>query len=157
MCCNELLLVNHIKKYHNGGVKILGYSVPYTKTWTLEGYDDSNNLIIKVDKNERHNYLKYAEFIKQLKLKGYKLKPEQMKEIKDELLDRKFLPYARFDDLIEIAGRVHLTKCDNIYQTIDIDSNYIYSIKNFDYNTKCCIAEQLGLTIEELNEILENI
>ena len=160
MCYSNLKEINSLKIFHDGGKKVLGFEVPFTKTWTIEGYVD-NNLIISVSKSERHNYLKYVEFIKQLKYKGYKLNKNQREHIKNykddygnSFLMKSFISQAGMSDLVEIGNKAHLTDCYN--NKIDVNENYIKSIKNKEENEKRCVAEQLGLEYEELLDILKH-
>ena len=159
MCNLNLKEVNSIKKFHDGGKKVpfTNIEIPFTRTWTLEGYDENNKLIVSVSEGEKHNYLKFAEFIKQLKLRGYKLTNGQRDTIKEyPFLDPKFIPYAKMSDLIEIANRVDLNTCDG-YSKIKVTESYIYQLKTFDENVKKCVAEQLGLGHKELENILSKI
>lgn len=159
MCNLNLSEVSSIKKFHDGGRKVpfTNVEIPFTRTWTLEGYDSNNNLIVSVSKSEKHNYLKFAEFIKQLKLKGYKLTKGQREEIKAyPFLDPQFIPYAKMSDLLEIANRVDLNTCDR-GPIIKVTENYIYKLKSSNEDLNKCIAEQLGLEYSELLNILERI
>ena len=47
MCNLNLREVSYIKKFHDGGrrVPLTNLEIPFTRTWTLEGYDENNNLI----------------------------------------------------------------------------------------------------------------
>ncbi len=157
MCNLNLREVSSIKKFHDGGRKVplTNVEIPFTRTWTLEGYDN-NNLIVSVSKSERHNYLKFAEFIKELKLRGFKLSKDQMEEIKEyPFLDPQFIPYAKMSDLVEIGNKVNLNDCNG--NSINVTESYIYSLKLLDEETKICVAEQLGLKYEELLSILSKI
>ena len=157
MCNLNLRVVSSIKKFHDGGRKVplTNIEIPFTRTWTLEGYDN-NNLIVSVSKSERHNYLKFAEFIKELKLRGFKLSKDQMEEIKEyPFLDPQFIPYAKMSDLVEIGNKVNLNDCNG--NSINVTESYIYSLKLLDEETKICVAEQLGLKYEELLSILSKI
>lgn len=158
MCNLNLREVSYIKKFHDGGrrVPLTNIEIPFTRTWTLEGYDENNNLIVSVSRGERHNYLKFAEFIKELKLRGFKLTKEQREEIKEyPFLDPQFIPYAKMSDLTEIGNRVNLNDCNG--NTMNVTENYIYSLRSVDEETKKCIAEQLGLEYNELLNILSRI
>jgi hypothetical protein len=156
--------VSKIKQFHDGGVKIFGVAVPFTKTWTLEGFDQNKKLIVSVSNKERHNYLKFAEFIKQLKSEGYKITGEQRDEIKtckidsDRFLMEEFIPRAGINDLIEIANKIGISEnMSDVNDTIEINNNYLYSLKNKDESCKIYIADQLGLEYSELQKILSNI
>ena len=158
MCNLNLREVSSIKKFHDGGRKIpfTNIEIPFTRTWTLEGYDENNNLIVSVSQGERHNYLKFAEFIKQLKLRGYKLTKDQRDTIKEyPFLDPQFIPYAKINDLIEIGNRANLTTCGG--DRIEVTEHYINQLKSFNEDVKKCISEQLGLEYHELQKILSNI
>jgi len=158
--------VSDIKQFHDGGIKIpiFGGSIPFSKTWTLQGFDQNNTLIVSVSDSERHNYLKYGEFIKQLRLKGYKLTSKQRVDIKtykingDRFLMEEFIPKAGINDLIEIGNRIGISEnMSDVNDTIEINKNYIYSLKNKDESCKIYIAEQLGLEYDELQIILSKI
>lgn len=162
---NNLIDVSRINQFHDGGIKIpiFGGSIPYSKTWTLQGFDQNNTLITSVSNGERHNYLKYGEFIKQLRLKGYKLTSTQRVDIKTckietEFLMKEFIPKAGINDLIEIGNRIGISEnMSDVNDTIEINKNYIYSLKNKDESYKIYIAEQLGLEYSELQNILSKI
>lgn len=163
---NNLIEVNKINQFHDGGIKIpvIGGSIPYTKIWTLQGFDRDHVLIVSVYSKERHNYLKFAEFIHQLKLKGYKLTDDQRKNIKtyeidgDRFLMEEFIPRAGINDLIEIGNKIGISEnMSDINDTIEINNNYLYSLKNKDESCKKYIAEQLGLEYSELQKILAHI
>ena len=50
MCNLNLREVSYIKKFHDGGrrVPLTNLEIPFTRTWTLEGYDENNNLIVSL-------------------------------------------------------------------------------------------------------------
>jgi len=156
--------VSKIKQFHDGGVKLFGVPVPYTKTWTLEGFDQNNKLIVSVSNKERHNYLKFAGFIQQLKSEGYKLTDEQRVNIKsckidsDRFLMEEFIPRASISDLVEIGNKIGISEnISDVNDTIEMNNNYLYSLKNKDESCKKYISEQLGLEYSELQKILDNI
>jgi len=162
----SLIEVSEIKQFHDGRIKIpiIGGSFPFSKTWTLQGFDQNNTLIVSVSNGERHNYLKYGEFIKQLRLKRYKLTSTQRVNIKtyeingDKFLMEVFIPRAGINDLIEIGNRIGISEnMSDVNDTIEINKNYIYSLKNKDESYKIYISEQLGLEYDELQNILSKI
>ena len=106
---------------------------------------------------------KYGEFIKQLRFKGYKLTSTQRVNIKSckietEFLMKEFIPKAGINDLIEIGNRIGISEnMSDVNDTMEINKNYIYSLKNKDESYKIYIAEQLGLEYSELQNILSKI
>ena len=98
--------ISRMEFFHDGGNHIFGIPVPFSKTWTLEAYDENNNLICYVSKSERHNYLKYARFIIALEDHGYKLRTDDRVYLKSgakDFLIPSYVPRANRDDLYEIT------------------------------------------------------
>ena len=115
------------------------------RTWTLKAYDANNSLICTVNKNERHNYLKYVRFIMALREKGYKLRKcdrEKLKSDEKNFLMKSYIPKATKSDLIEIAKIAGLS---------DYEINNIRNLTKLEHE---CIAEKLGL---EYNELKDNL
>ena len=115
------------------------------RSWTLKAYDVNNNLICTVDKNERHNYLKYVRFIVALREKGYKLRKcdrEKLKSGEKNFLMKSYIPKATKNDLIEIVKLAGLS---------DYEINNIINLTKSEHE---CIAERLGLEYEEFLNIL---
>ena len=68
---------------------------------------------------------------------------------------RSFISQAGMSDLVEIGNKAHLINCYNV--KIDVNEDYIRSIKNKEENEKICVAEQLGLEYYELLDILKHV
>ena len=144
---DNLKEISRMEFNHDGGVKILGIEVPFSKVWTLEGYDDSNQLICSVSKSERHNYLKYVRFIMALKHNGYKLRKEDrvlLKSGSKEFMIRSYISKATRSDLYEIALITGHNK------------SVVDNIKYQDEATKKEFAEINGLEDNELEFILKD-
>lgn len=115
------------------------------RTWTLKAYDNNNNLICTVDKNERHNYLKYVRFIVTLKQNGYKLRECDRKKLKSgekNFLMKSFIPQAQRSDFYEIANIVG-------YSKFEVDN-----IKTVPESEQRIFAEMVGLEYDELKDNL---
>ena len=115
------------------------------RTWTLKAYDNNNNLICTVDKNERHNYLKYVRFTVALKKLGYKLREcdrLRLKSGEGNFLMRSFIPQASREDMYEIASVAEFSRSevDNIKYASEEEQRYF--------------AEMVGLEYEELRDNL---
>jgi len=135
---------------HDGGKKIpfTNIEIPYTRIWTLRGYDDKDDLIYEYSKNQRHNYLKYVKFIIGLKQKGYKLRKRDRIKLKNEaneFLIESFLPRASMSDLYEIAEITGFNKKD------------VDNIKNESIEKQEYFAEINGLEIEQLRKIIDRL
>ena len=144
---NNLKEISRMEFYHDGGIKILGVEVPFSRNWTLEGYDEGNNLICKTDKKEKHNYLKYVRFIKDLKNVGYKLRFQDRQLLKSgakEFMLRAYVSQATRDDLYEIAMLTGHNK------------SMVDNIKFCKKEAKLEFAEIHGLELDELELILKD-
>ena len=135
---------------HDGGMKIpiLNIEIPYTRNWTLRGYDEKDNLICEFSEGQRHNYLKYVKFIMLLKSHNYKLRKQDRLKLKlnyNEFLLESFLPKAKMSDLYEIASISGFSKKE------------VDNIKNESIEKKKYFAEINGLEMNELDLILDKI
>ena len=75
-----------------------------------------------------------------------------------EFLMKEFIPKAGINDLIEIGNKIGISEnMSDINDTIEINHNYLYSLKNKDESCKKYIAEQLGLEYSEFQKILDHI
>ena len=115
------------------------------RTWTLKAFDVYNNLICTVNKCERHNYLKYVNFIFTLKEKGYKLREcdrLQLKSGEKNFLMESYIPQAQRSDIYEIANIVGISKSE------------VDNIKNVSESEQRKFAEMIGLEYHELKDNL---
>ena len=115
------------------------------RTWTLKAYDSDGNLICTVDKNERHNYLKYVRFIVALKEKGYKLRKcdrERLKSGEKNFLMKCYISKAKKSDFYEISN------------IAGISNHQINNIRTLSHNEQEDIAESVGL---EYHELMDNL
>lgn len=116
------------------------------RSWTLKAYDVNNNLICTVDKNERHNYLKYVRFIVALREKGYKLRKcdrLQLKSGEKNFLMKSFIPKAQCSDIYEIANIAGISNSD------------VDNIKTVSESEQRTFAEMVGLEYSELKDNLD--
>lgn len=116
------------------------------RTWTLKAYDSNNNLICTVNKDERHNYLKYVQFIVALKKRGYKLREcdrLQLKSGEKSFLIQSYISQATKNDFYEIAYIVNISKSE------------VDNIKNVSEIEQHKFAEMIGLEYHELRDNLD--
>lgn len=136
--------ISKLEFFHDGGKHFLGIPVPFSKTWTLQGYTEQGQLICSVNKSESNNYLKYVRFIIALEDHGYKLREEDrilLKSGAKDFLIASYIPQATrgdFDDISEVSKTRH-----------EIDS-----IKNETEEIQRDFAEINGLEYHEFLEIL---
>lgn len=141
---SSLREINRLEFFHDGGKHFLGIPVPFSKTWTLQGFDNNDNLICSVDKSENNNYLKYIQFIIELEKKGYKMRKEDrvlLKSGSKDFLIRSFISKATRNDFYDIT---HQTGTRNQVDSIEEQSEEIQ--RDF--------AEVNGLEYHEFLEIL---
>jgi len=115
------------------------------RTWSLSAYDSNNTIICKVDKSERHNYLKYVRFIIALKNKGYKLRKcdrLQLKSGEKSFLIQSYISKAKKHDFYEIAN------------IAGISNSVVDNIKNVSEIEQRKFAEMVGL---EYHELIDNL
>ena len=148
---SNLDIVSKVEVYKTKHTRYMRIPIPYTRTWILKGYDTTGNLITRIDKKERINYLQYVEFIKQLKFCSYRLSEAQMKFIKNKLLINDYIKSITMNDFLEVCKRAYLT---NESSLVVVLTDFIHSIKNKTFREKYHIAEQIGLTYDELISIL---
>lgn len=135
--------ISNMDFFHDGGKYILGILVPFSKTWTLEAYNESGNLICSVNQSERHNYLKYVRFIIALEDHGYKLRLE----------DRVLLKSGAKDFLI--ASYISRASRRDFYEITEVSRtrHEVDSIINDTEENQRDFAEINGLEYHELLEI----
>ena len=97
--------VHHIAKSHDGGIRVLGIEIPFTRVWTLQAYTDSNNSICEVSQKESNNYIKYVKFIKKVSDSGYMLTRDQINQIRsDGFFDERFISQISKEHIFEVAA-----------------------------------------------------
>lgn len=136
--------ISRLEFFHDGGKHILGIPVPFSKTWTLQGYNEDGQLICYVNKSENNNYNKYVRFIAELEYYGYKLREDDRLLLKSgakSFLIASFLSQATHNDLYEI------TKISKTRHEVD-------SIRNEPEAVQRDFAELNGLEYHEFLEIL---
>ena len=136
--------ISSLEFFHDGGKHILGIPVPFSRTWTLQGYDENGKLICSVNKSENNNYNKYVRFIAELEHYGYKLRKTDRLLLKSgakDFLIASFLSQATRNDLYEI------TKISKTRHEVD-------SIRNEPEAVQRDFAELNGLEYHEFLEIL---
>lgn len=142
---NSLKEISRLNYYHDGGTKIFGKEIPYTRTWTLEGYDSNDNLICQVTESEENNYLKYVRFIQKLKKNNYKLRKDDREELKNErneFLFKSLVSKATKKDLYAIASIAGYSK------------NEVNLIQDLPDDKKKEFAEEVGLEYNELLQVI---
>ena len=135
--------ISQLNFFHDGGKHVFGIPVPFSKTWTLEAYNESGNLICSVNQSERHNYLKYVRFIIALEYHGYKLRLDDRVLLKSGtkgFLIASYISHASRRDFYEIT-EVSRTRHD------------VDSIINETEEKQRDFAEINGLEYHELLEI----
>ena len=97
-------IVHHIRKLNDGGIRVLGIEIPFTKVWTLQAFGEPNNLICEVSQKESNNYIKYVKFIKKVSDAGYVLTREQINQIRaDGFFDERFISQISKEHIFEVA------------------------------------------------------
>lgn len=139
---------------HDGGTKVLGIEVPYTRTWTLAAYDENDKLITAVSKSEKNNYIKYVKFINALKMKAYKLRQEDRELLKDEarndgFIQRSLIDHVSWNDILEITDIAGITR-DHVNK---LKSCGIDEMKE----EKIIFAECIGLEYHELIKAIKHV
>ena len=144
--------ISRMEFFHDGGTKVLGIEVPFTRTWTMNAYDEQNNLICSVYESESNNYIKYVKFIYALKMKGYKLRKEDRLILKDEsrndgFLQRSLLDKVTWNDILEIIDVAKVPR-EHVYKLKDCNINDMTEEKDI-------FAQCIGLEYEELIEAIK--
>jgi len=139
---------------HDGGTTFWGKEVPYTRTWTLAAYDENDKLITAVSKSEKNNYIKYVKFINELKMKAYKLRPEDREILKNEDKNDGFLQKALIKNIT----------WNNILEVADIagvSGDHVELLKKCPIDEmkeeKIIFAECVGLEYDELIKAIEMV
>lgn len=97
--------VHHIKKFYNGCIIVFGIEVPFTKVWTLQAFDNPNNMICEVTQKESNNFIKYVKFIKKVSDSGYKLTQDQLNQIRsDGFFDERFIGQITKEHILEVSS-----------------------------------------------------
>ena len=139
---------------HDGGYKIFGIEIPYTRTWTLAAYDKNDKLIAAVSKSEKNNYVKYVKFINALKMKAYKLRPQDREILKDEdrndgFMQRSLIDRVTWNDILEITDIAGVTREHvNKLKSCGIDEMK---------EEKIIFAECIGLEYDELIKAIKHV
>lgn len=96
-------LVSDVKKFHDGG--LWGLNLIGGRTWTLQAFDSSNNLICEVSQKESNNFIKYVKFIKKVSEYGFELSREQINKIRsDGFFDERFISFITKEHILEVAS-----------------------------------------------------
>lgn len=138
--------MSHLKEISDMTFETEGWLIGF-RTWTLKAYDSNGKVICTVDKNERHNYLKYIRFIVALKKKGYKLRKcdrERLKSGERNFLIKSYVSQATKSDFFEIA------------EIAGISEYQINNIRTLSLNEQKFIAESVGLEYDELMNNLDS-
>ena len=143
--------ISRLEFYHDGGTKVLGVEVPYTRTWTLSAFDENDKLIVSVSDPESNNYIKYVKFIHALKMKAYKLRKKDREILKDEQRNDGFLQRSLID-------RVTWQDIINITDIAGVSREHVHKLKSCDIEDmkeeKEIFAECIGLEYHELIEAI---
>lgn len=136
--------IGNIKKYHDGGKKVFGIVMPYTHNWSLEAYDISNNLIVKVNTNETNNYIKYVKFIYEVRNNGYELTRKQINYLREP-------PFFIYD-LIEMIKLEHIVEVGEIF---GYSKDFILGLKTKSQEEKDKFTIDIGLFPDELQKVID--
>ena len=131
--------LKRIEMEHNG--KIIGF-----RTWCIEAYDDNDQLILRLDKKESINYIKYVKFLIKLRSLGWDLTLEQRKKFKSEpFINPKYIKFVREKHLIKIAN------------LCGYDKKFVKNINKKNKEEKEKFAYDIGLEYDELETIIKKI
>lgn len=138
--------VGRVNRYHDGGVVILFIEVPFTRVWTLEAFDQSNNLICKVWEKESNNYIKYVKFIRKVRECGYELSRDQANEIRSEpFFVSSVISLITIDHIFEVAGLCGYSQ------------DFVRNINNKSIDEKNKFAYDIGLYPDELDQVIDRL
>lgn len=143
---SEKKQVSRVNRYHDGGVKILFVEVPFTRVWTLEAFDENNNLICKVWEKESNNYIKYLKFIHKVRESGYELTRSQADEIRSE-------PFF-VSSVITMITLNHILEVSRICGYSD---DFVRGIQSKSPDEKNKFAYDIGLYPDELDQVINNL
>ncbi len=138
--------VSRVNRYHDGGVKILFIEVPFTRVWTLEAFDESNNLICKVWEKESNNYIKYVKFVRKVRECGYDLTRDQANELRSE-------PFF-------VSSVISLITIEHIFEVAGIcgyNQDFVRGIPNKSTDEKNKFAYDIGLYPDELDQVINKL
>ena len=144
--------ISRITFEHDGGSTFFGLKVPYSRTWTLAAYDENDKLIVAVSKSEKNNYIKYVKFINELKMKAYKLRPEDREILMDEerndgFLQKSLIKNITWKQIIEVTDIAGVSGC----HLEKLKSSAIDEMKE----EKIILAECIGLEYEQLIKAID--
>jgi len=131
--------VGYVKMFSDGWIL-------FFKVWTLQAYDNSNNLICEVTQKESNNFIKYIKFIRKIRESGYELTKQQIEQIREE----PFLMTSLFD----------MITLEHIYEVGEIcgysrdDINQIPS-KSQEEKEKFC--NDLGFFPDEIDQVINKL
>ncbi len=138
--------VSRVNRFHDGGVKILFVEVPFTRVWTLEAFDESNNLICKVWEKESNNYIKYVKFVRKVRECGYELTREQANELRSEpFFVSSVISLITIDHINEVAG------------IFGYSNDFVKNIPNASFDVKEKFAYDIGLYPDELDQVINRL
>lgn len=120
--------------------------VLFFKVWTLQAYDNSNNLICEVTQKESNNFIKYVKFIKKIRESGYELTKQQIEQIRAE----PFLMASLFD-MITLE---HIYEVAEIYGYTKDDVNQIPSKSQ---EEKEIFFNDLGFFPDEIVQVINKL
>ena len=138
--------VGRVNRYHDGGIVILWVEVPFTRVWTLEAFDESNNLICKVWEKESNNYIKYVKFVRKVRECGYELTREQANELRSE-------PFF-------VSSVISLITIDHINEVAEIcgySKDFVKNIPNASKEVKNKFSYDIGLYPDELDQVIDRL
>ncbi len=138
--------VGRVNRYHDGGIIILWVEIPFTRVWTLEAFDESNNLICKVWEKESNNYIKYVKFVRKIRECGYELTREQANELRSE-------PFF-------VSSVISLITIDHINEVAGIcgySNDFVKNIPNASTEVKNKFSYDIGLYPDELDQVIDRL
>jgi hypothetical protein len=138
--------VGRVNRYHDGGIVILFIEVPFTRVWTLEAFDESNNLICKVWEKESNNYIKYVKFVKKLRECGYELTREQANELRSE-------PFF----VSSVISLITIEHINEVASLCGYSSDFVHNIINKSTEEKTKFAYDIGLYTDELDQVIDRL
>tara|TARA_B100001989_G_scaffold231157_1_gene189651 strand:- start:2065 stop:2571 length:507 start_codon:yes stop_codon:yes gene_type:complete len=146
--------VEPIYNYDNFAKKFINW-----KTWTLTGYNNSNEEICKVSKSETDNATKYIKFLNKLYDKNYKISNDSINYVRNH--PDKFMNESLENMLSDSQKKNYFTQYCEIAYLNDHENNKIHftlqdiiDMKTIEENYKSLFCERLGITIEYFNNKL---
>ena len=138
--------VHRVNRFHNGGLVILFIEVPYTRVWTLQAFDENNNMICEVNQNENNNFIKYVKFLKKVRESDYELTVQQINDIRSH-------PFF-------MESVISLITADHIFEVAAIcnySQDFVRSIRNKSLEEKNKFAYDLGFFSYEIDNVINKL